>query len=86
MELKEFGKYLKYKSFQQVLHKVRQKSYERILASERSVSSAIKRRKPSAKPGARRLYYLDISILLTSHMRLLTLRPSASQAKSLHLY
>ena len=53
MELKEFGKYLKYKSFQQALHQARQKSYERIVAAERSVAYSSKRRKTGAKPGAR---------------------------------
>lgn len=52
MELKEFGKYLKYKSFQQALHQARQKSYERILAAERSAGSGTKRRKTGAKSGA----------------------------------
>jgi len=53
MELKEFGRYLKYKSFQQALHRARQKSYERILAAEQPVVSASKRRKTGTKPGAR---------------------------------
>jgi hypothetical protein len=53
MELKEFSKYLKYKSFQQALHRARQKSYERIVAAERPVAYSPKKRKAGAKPGAR---------------------------------
>jgi len=53
MELKEFGKYLKYKSFQQALHQARRKSYDRILATERSAMSPVKGRKVKAKAGAR---------------------------------
>jgi len=53
MELKKFGKHLKYKSFQQALHQARQKSYERILSTERSAVSPTKRRKNGVKPGAR---------------------------------
>jgi hypothetical protein len=34
MELKEFGKYDKYKAFQQALHQAKQRSCERILAAE----------------------------------------------------
>ncbi len=52
MKLKEFGKYLKYKSFQQALHQARQESYERILATERATETSTKKRKAGTKAGA----------------------------------
>ena len=53
MDLNEFGKQLQYKSFQQALHRARRKSYERIVAAERSAVRPTKRRKARAKTGAR---------------------------------
>ena len=49
---KGFGKFLRYKSFQSALHKVRRESLERVLAAER-VTAHPKLRKARLKSGAR---------------------------------
>ena len=49
---KGFSKFLRYKSFQSALHKVRRESLERVLAAER-VTAPSKLRKARLRSGAR---------------------------------
>lgn len=52
MKLENFAKYITYKSFEAELHDIRQKSLERILASESLIDKEVKKKKVTTKKTA----------------------------------